>query len=264
MATLGYSTANFGPATKVAGVMTPTWTDLIWASITIGRRNWQDVIKHGQHSYYEMIYRCVMLYANLAEDASGSLIASPAFRDLDPSEKTSVSYFIGLTTAKLSAEVLFSVPWLMHLDRYRSLNPVLKGRSKPDLVGRNTLSDWLVMEAKGRSNKAEKGLMKKAKTQTKELERIDGVVPALRVAMVAQFDPNILSVVLEDPPGGDGGVNFNISPNTFIRDYYQPFVDFLDNASSTKVSLHSLASMSVMICRRNYSIGSSVKSRRTD
>jgi hypothetical protein len=72
---------------------------------------------------------------------------------LDPSEKSAVSYFVGLTVAKLLAHRLLDVPWLMHLDVYRrDLQPVLHGGGKPDLVGQNGAGQWVAIESKGRTH----------------------------------------------------------------------------------------------------------------
>lgn len=47
-----------------------------------------------------------------------------------------MNYFLGMTFCKLFAAKLLNTPWLLHLDVFRpTLNPVLSGRSRPDLVG---------------------------------------------------------------------------------------------------------------------------------
>lgn len=94
--------------------LTCTWPQLVWSAITVGRGNLRDVFQHRFFSFLEVIYRSTMLYANLREDNNGIVSRSPAYEGLDPSEKGAVSYFIGLTAAKLCASKLFRISWLMH------------------------------------------------------------------------------------------------------------------------------------------------------
>jgi hypothetical protein len=47
------------------------------------------------------------VWANLREEANAWIVRSDAFLGLDPSEKCAISYFLGLTVAKLLAERLF-------------------------------------------------------------------------------------------------------------------------------------------------------------
>jgi hypothetical protein len=123
----------------------------------------------------------------------------------------------------------------MHLDTYKSVQPHLKGRSKPDLVGLRPVLDWLVMEAKGRSHKARASVILKAKNQTQELLDIAGTRPFLRLASVSQFQANRLTLLLEDPPSRQTGVSFNTNPNDFVRDYYEPFVQLIDKGRASTV-----------------------------
>jgi hypothetical protein len=92
--------------------------DLLWAAVTVGRGNFRDVLAHGLHSQYEMIYRVSMVLANLIYVDSRQLAKSSAFHHLDPSEKGAFTYFLGMTMSKLFASKLLHVPWLLHLEVY--------------------------------------------------------------------------------------------------------------------------------------------------
>ena len=91
-----------------------TWPEVVHAAITVGRANWRDVFRHGLYSKYEMLYRASMIYANLRA-YRGRIAATSAFLALDPSEKSAVTYFLGLTFAKLIATRLLAIEWLLHL-----------------------------------------------------------------------------------------------------------------------------------------------------
>src|SRR5262245_10696002 len=111
---------HLGPSFQGVGRCRFTWDDLLWAAITVGRKNRFDVLRHGQHSWWEIFYRAAMLRANLKETPRGLLARTEAFKALDPSEKSAVSYFFGLTFSKLLAAKCLNVPWLMHLEVYKN------------------------------------------------------------------------------------------------------------------------------------------------
>ncbi len=86
------------------------------------------------------------------QDWNGYLRRTDSFAALDPTEKGMVSYFLGMTLCKVFASSLLRTPWLLHLDVFRTaLNPVVLGRSRPDLVGEDINGNWNVFESKGRS-----------------------------------------------------------------------------------------------------------------
>jgi hypothetical protein len=211
------------------------WADLVWAAITVGRQNLSHVIQPGVYSYFEIIYRTTILYANLQAAsfqpglwgaADTHLIQSSAYEDLDPSEKSAISYFLGLTTAKLFAEKLLGTPWLMHLDTYsQSLtSPPPRGR-RPDLVGRDRQSKWIVIEAKGRSNGLDKRAVEVAKGQATALAQIAGQKPRLHVGLSSYFfsKDKILKAYIQDPSPADDSDNsfgLDIGPESFMKNYY--------------------------------------------
>ena len=231
MMTVKLEARGFGPEYQVNGdgYIATTWPELVHAAITVGRRGWRDVLKHGRYSAFEMYYRAAMLLANLKQ-SQGQLRKSDAYRNLDPSEKAAASYFIGLTLAKLMARKLLGIDWLMHLDVYHDLlQPDLLESGRPDLVGLDARHQWHVIEAKGRSNGLDGSVVRKAKEQTLKLRAIRGREPILRVASVAHFSRESLSLRLEDPVGQDvDAVDWDFTENQFLRDYYDPFAALID------------------------------------
>ena len=222
-----------GPIKNGPGSITTTWPELVHAAITVGRRGWRDVLRHGRYSLFEMSYRAAVLLANL-QRSRGRIVKSDAYHALDPSEKAAVSYFIGLTLANLMARRMFRVRWLMHLDVYqRTLHPSLSTSGRPDLVGSSRLGRWYVIEAKGRSNGLSKRLVARAKDQTQKLKLVCGKPPSARVASVAFFSRNgHLTLRLADPPTPHpDAVDWPFAESQFLRDYYDPFVTLLDQAA---------------------------------
>ena len=76
--------------------LTFSWAELCHAAITVGRKNWRDVIKHGTYSVLEILWRIAMVRANLVENSDGRLRKSTSYISLDPSEKGAVSFFFGM------------------------------------------------------------------------------------------------------------------------------------------------------------------------
>jgi len=215
-----------------------SWSDLIWAAMTVGKREWSHLVRYGRHSAFELTYRAAIIYANLMEGWGSQICRTVAYDSLDPSEKSAVSYFIGTAMAKLFAERYLGVPWLMHLDVYRDeLTPLFaKGKTKPDLVGQNRSGGRIVIEAKGRTNGITASVIKKAKDQTLNLSSISGQSPTLRVALASFFTNGALCVHLEDPVGiGDKTMDLRISRPDFLSQYYAPFFNLLHDETGEKI-----------------------------
>ncbi len=132
--------ARLGPNFVDPSVCNCTWAEIVWAAISVGRRERVHLLRFGWPSWYEMLYRSAIIWSNLVQNSNARLRRSFAYDALDPSEKGAISYFLGLTIAKLFAERYLHVPWLSHLDVYWStLKPLMYGNtgSRPDLVGQN-------------------------------------------------------------------------------------------------------------------------------
>ena len=100
MPTLSYTATGFpdGSPSGLSGTheLTFSWSELVWAAITVGRAGISQVLQFGLFSAYEIVYRAAIVYANIMETAGGGLFRSAAYDGLDPSEKGAVSYFLGL------------------------------------------------------------------------------------------------------------------------------------------------------------------------
>jgi hypothetical protein len=182
------------------------------------------------YSAFEVIYRGSMLFANLEESPSGKLAQSTAYKDLDPSEKSAVSYFLGLTTAKLLAQRLLGVTWLMHLDVYKHLlRPQIVGGSRPDLVGMDRSCRWIAVEAKGRTHSITRHDKTNAKGQVGQLIRVQNTPVFLGVGVISYFNSGEkLQVFLQDPPfNEEKGSHLDLEMGAFLYDYYRMFVDLI-------------------------------------
>ena len=215
--------------------MNVTWAELFWAAITVGRKNRASVIQHGYHSRLEIIYRFAMIGANLSYSDRDEFAKTDAYKSLDPSEKSAISYFLGLSFAKLAAEKLLGIPWLVHLDCFSDLSIDLRNNRRPDLIGEDYQGRWGVFEAKGRTNNIKKTLIQKAKKQTQMVRKINGSDPWVRVASISYFFHHKLKLHLEDPDEiHSDAIDFEIpgGEDQFLKYYYQPFISLIENSQS--------------------------------
>lgn len=213
-----------------------SWPFLIWSAISVGRAELIHIVQYGEYSLLEIVYRAAMIFANLRQDEAGQIRRSEAYDGLDPSEKGAISYFVGLTMAKVFAQSTLNVPWLMHLDVYRDeLKVALAGQSRPDLVGLTVDGKWVTIEAKGRTNSFKMGTLNNAKLQTQMLSTIKGEEPALRVGMVTHFGDGRLQFRVSDPPIDEQQhrVDLPLTRAQLIEGYYRPFRTFLSTSEET-------------------------------
>jgi hypothetical protein len=234
--------SSFGSNLAEQNCLYCSWSDIVRAGVTVGRKNWLHVVQHQKYSYFEMVYRAALIYANLKATVSflpfykpldTFLIQSSAYEGLDPSEKSAISYFLGLTASELFAEKLLGVSWLMHLDVYgNKFDFKTLTDHRPDLVGVDSSNRWVVIEAKGRSNNLDKRVMQDAKRQAQSLIKIAGKKPFLHVAIASYFSSrnNALKIYAKDPPVEyEQGFELDISSSDYFTTYYSPIVDFMQS-----------------------------------
>lgn len=228
-----YESEGFNPGCGVTnGISTlaTSWDELLWAALTVGRPNRQYVFRHGNASMYEAMFRLSLV--RMAVEQSGPsgrrLRRTAAARTLDPTEKGAVNYFLGMTVCKLFCARLLDAPWMLHLDVFRpQLNPVLTGRSRPDLVGQTMSDEWVALEAKGRLTPPSAGAKDSAKAQAQRLVAVNGVAPAFNVGGIMHFRNDTLRFFWRDPePGIRNPIEVAINDIAW-RYYYAPVFEFI-------------------------------------
>jgi len=184
--------------------LTLSWSEILWAALTIGRPTIYHVFQHGSASLEEAIFRLSLVRMALEQygPTATRLRRTAAYKGLDPTEKGAISYFLGMTFCKVFASRLLSTPWLLHLDVFRGSIPIsVLGRSRPDLFGQQTgTGDWLAFETKGRASKPSGADRTKAKTQATRLVAVNGHPCTLHVGAFTFFANEILNFHWIDPP----------------------------------------------------------------
>lgn len=228
---------QFKPCLSGRNALQCSWMDIVWAAITYGKAKPSCLLKYNWHSVSDIIVKTYSIYANLRQQGT-HLTRSSLYDELDPTEKSAASYFLGMTMAKLFASELMDLPWLFHVSQAHNHGAILtfsnKSKSQPDLIGQNAFGDWFVLEAKGRSNGFDKNALDRAKSQTKMIHTINGVIPSCRVAIQSYFDNDVLSVRLDDPDDMDNeAARIHIDTNEAIINYYA-IADTMTAAQRTK------------------------------
>ena len=208
-----------------------SWEEMVWAAITMGKPGVAFLLAHGWHSVADMVVRSHTVYANLRH-SSGSIEKSSLYDALDPTEKGATSYFMGMLAAKILGARLLNVPWLFHLSMLDSLGGCasMSSNSEPDLVGLKRNRDWVVAEAKGRTGGYSQSAMNKAKQQTRQLRRINGRSPILRVAVQAFFNSK-MEWAIEDPEEFDESArDLDVDMDTAFERYYSAAIGATEQA----------------------------------
>lgn len=217
---------------KLSGVhvLSTDWHEIIWSAITVGKKNASDINKHGKYSIYEIMSRAMLIWTSL-KSSKGYLEKSSVYQNMDPTEKGFVSFSLGMTMSKLLASKLLNVHWLEHVANINtSVTTRVETKSRPDLIGLNARKEFVIIEAKGRSNAFNYDAQSKAKRQTRVINRVDNKQPVLRVASQSYFE-NFLEVEFEDPEDiNPDSIDVETSLETYFEKYYSIFYN-LDNES---------------------------------
>ena len=172
-------------------------------------------------SYRAQAIRCVMDFDQPV------LQRFNEYSQLDSTEKSNLSYWIGMTIAAITADELLHVPRLTHASK---LDGIVKrdpsSKSLADLVGPDTVGALHVIEAKGRQHKISPDDARRYKEQAQTIMSVRGVTVSTTSYSVAYLRQTI-TAILVDPPPQSGGVDLKIDPDDFGKGYYQPFVEFL-------------------------------------
>ena len=183
---------------------------------------------------YEAVFRWSLVRMALEQNGprASRLRRTTAARTLDPTEKGAVNYFLGMTFCKLFAAKLLNTPWLLHLDVFRpALNPVLTGRSRPDLVGREYRSArWHAFECKGRISPPDATVKKEAKSQARSVVKVNTTRCTLHIGAVTYLRGEILHFYWRDPPPEDGpGIEVPFEGDAWMH-YYAPVLEAIRTA----------------------------------
>jgi hypothetical protein len=166
------------------------------------------------------------------------LVRTGAFKQMDPTEKGAINYFIGLIICKLFAAKLLDAPWALHLDVFKkSLSPtLLTGRSRPDLVAQSASSQqWHAFECKGRASVPGEKEKRKAKDQACRLTHIGNTRCHLHIGAITFFQNDVLNFYWRDPEPPAARAVALPNPEAQWRAYYLPVISLLSSRPDSTI-----------------------------
>lgn len=174
----------------------------------------------------EMIWRVAMVKANLAV-RDKHWVKSNDFIALDPSEKGSVSYFLGLAQAHATCTRILGYSHLVHLDKLMKHHghalaggrSDLVGLTAASIIGKKAVSNIATVEAKGRTDGAPPHLRASTKAQAMTISALKATNVFETVASIAHFDTKgRWRASLGDPAWT--GRNSDVTVEAALRHYY--------------------------------------------
>lgn len=259
-----FSTSNPFGIGNGSNELTFTLSELAHAAITVGHeRGWRQAVGGSIGGQMELTWKLAAFLSSVEQrsyhDWRGPmdrLSRTDRMANMDPSERRSLSYHLGMTMACAWSRKALRSPWCLHLDVYGKKYGALPsvGRSRPDLIALSPDGHWTVIECKGYSAKPRKNKdpkkcpIQKAKAQAERVSLIGTKKPALRIASFAFFSkgnrsyhyrPEVVEMDVYDPPGNDenepevdADEMFPLpewSQSRYLLDYYLPWAAYFEN-----------------------------------
>ncbi|MEU0693595.1 hypothetical protein [Streptomyces niveus] len=231
-----YRAEEFPPEIRRTDRLTFSAAALAHALFVTGRAP-EDRSKHGVTSVYEWIHRTSLIPAYVRRAPNGSLVRSDLARELDQSEKVSLSYTLGQAMTGVFSENIMSVRFLMHVDRYAARHGLVfagNSRRRADFFGEKLQGGWVVAEAKGRSRGVDDKVKQSMRAQKRTVRLIAGAKPDIAYGCAAHFPMDEsgserLRVFAVDPAEDEPeAVDLSVDQDKFIQAYYEPFLAALD------------------------------------
>lgn len=173
----------------------------------------------------EILYKIFLVEAAL-EAEGDRLKKSGRTMYLDSSEKSVISYYLGMFFTKLISRRLFDVDYLVHLNMVENMQgddfiDYFCSDWRQDMIGfKIEDNSWSVWEAKGGSNHRGPAL-KKGCEQADNIAVINGIKPNPAAVCMTYYDHGYLQAVVKKTEGKDG-VPVTFRENQFFETYYKP------------------------------------------
>lgn len=164
-----------------------------------------------------------MFFVETALEASGEhLKKSIETMYLDSSEKSVISYYIGIIFTKLICKKVYGIEHLTMLNTIPNeagYMDYFRGQWRPDLIGHKMAEDtWSVWEAKGGSNRREPAL-KMGCEQAGDIQKINGNPPEMAAVCMTYYDHGYLTAAMKKTVSTEGEV-LSIDKKNFFESYY--------------------------------------------
>ena len=176
----------------------------------------------------ELLYK-IFLVETALEAGGDRLQKSKRTAYLDSSEKSVISYYLGMFFTKLISRKLYGVDYLTHLNTVERMGgpgfiDYFDNEWRPDMIGYRCREDaWSVWEAKGGSNKRVQALEKGCQ-QAQAIEAINAKKPERAAVCMTYYDHGYLCAVLREPSAGRGE-QLVLGEVQYFSAYYKPLCE---------------------------------------
>ena len=202
--------------------------EMMLASITLGFRSWSepDIL-----SWRSLIHRFGLGLSSISylEEDEELWRRHSSYAHLDGSEKGAMSYWQGMIFAKVIAEKKLDIPWLIHADSLTKSGQLIRATKskKGDFMGRDINQKWHSIEAKGRSNSVEKGLIKHAKKQAKSIKKTSPIQATTASVCLSSILKSGIKIRLIDPPIDQNSNSESPDYRIIVEKYYEGSFSYL-------------------------------------
>jgi hypothetical protein len=212
-----------------AGAIAVNVADVVRAAVTVGG-------PVGGSPWHRSLRRAgvagSVLAALVGAGRNQPLATTTLYRQLETTEKSGVSFRLGMAFAALAAEYVLNVTLLEHLNRSNSVLAHGSQR-RADLFGVDNSGRWHVVEAKSRTYGFEQEDIDGAKQQALNVHAIrpngSSLVPATRSASLLDLSQAPIAMLLIDPVGEpETAAMYEIDVEAFIATHFSPVPDLLD------------------------------------
>lgn len=184
----------------------------------------------------EILYKIFLVETAL--DVEGDrLKKSSRTMYLDSSEKSVISYYLGMFFTKLLSKKLYGIDYLTHLNMIEKIQgegylDYFHGKWRPDMIGYKVSDDtWSVWEAKGGSNRRAPAL-KIGCEQAGDIKTINQKAPQPAAVCMTYYDHSYLTAIVKKAAVKEEGIDLEISERGFWEAYYggirQIFMEYGD------------------------------------
>ena len=159
--------------------------------------------------------------------------------EMDRSEKSQISYELGMVFAHLTSQKKLGVIWTLHLSNLDRINgnrtlsltwttERTNNQQEPDLIAIDENDDFYVIEAKGTLDKCRAETIREALRQVGYVNQINNTTPCRYVSYFLGKRGKPILIKFIDPEER-GQINIELDPNKVIEFYYKKLFGILPN-----------------------------------
>lgn len=214
--------------------------ELLHAMITCGMPIQRLTAAFPEKKRLEFLYKLFLVETAL--DAEGDrLKKAKKTAYLDSSEKSVISYYMGMFFTKMISHRLYKSEYLTNLNLIETPDgkefiDFFASEWRPEMIGyKPDTQKWSVWEAKGGSNYREQAL-KKGAAQLRSIGMLNSSKPDPAAVCMTYYDHGYLCGILREPDGDTEGEQLKFSEEAFYKAYYRPICElFLDKGSNLRM-----------------------------